>query len=86
MPDAPVTCEVDKGRRLARRYMAWLSFFFLLCVGLSIMYGVIWSPDPVTIASALSTASPVLTTVCGFFTTIVLGYLGVSVAEKILKK
>ncbi len=77
---------LDTGRRLARRRMAWLSFIFLLVLGTAIMVGLLVRTDPTLFAQALATASGVLTGLLTVFTTIVLGYLGVSVAESVLKR
>ena len=78
--------KLDLGRRLARRRMAWVSFGFLLVSGTLIIGGLVLRDDPTLLAQALATASGPLTGVLTVFTTVVLGYLGTSVAEKIFRK
>ena len=78
----PDTSSLDRGRRLARRWMAWLSFAFLFVTGCLIVYGVIISPARESVATALDTASAVMGSLTGFFTILICAYLGVSFADK----
>lgn len=78
--------DLDRKRRLARRRMAWISFLFLLVMSTLIVAGLTLSPRPVQVAEALKVASGAITGILTVFTTIVLGYLGVSLAEQVLKK
>jgi hypothetical protein len=78
--------KLEKGRRKARRSMAWFSFWFLVFSCTAILYKLLFGDDPTVIAAALVTASPVLTGMFTAFTLIVVGYLGVSVSERIFKK
>ena len=73
-------------RRIARRRMAWISFLFLLAFSTLIVAGLMLSPRPVQVAEGLEVASGAITGILTVFTTIVLGYLGVSLAEQVLKK
>lgn len=77
---------LDRGRRLARRRMAWLSFAFLVFFGLMTTYGLTFSPARESFAAALSVATVPVTGLLTVFTSIVLGYLGVSVVEQMFKK
>ena len=76
--------ELDQGRRLARRRMAWISFWFLIGASTAILAGILLGPA--TIPAAISTATTAIVGIYTVFTSIVLGYLGVSVAENIFKK
>lgn len=78
--------KLEKGRRKARRSMAWFSFWFLVFSCTAILYRLLFNDDPTLIAAALITVSPVLTGMFALFGSVILGYLGVSVAEKIFKK
>ena len=75
--------ELDRGRRMARRRMAWISFWFLIGISTAIMIGILWCGA--TVAAAISTATTAIVGIYTVFTSIVLGYLGVSVAENIFK-
>lgn len=81
-----MSAELDRGRRLARRRMAWASFLFLLVSGSLLMYGLVLGDSRESVAAAVSVASGVVTGLFTVFTTIVLGYLGVSVCERIFNK
>lgn len=75
--------NLDRGRRLARRRMAWISFWFLILVSTGIISGLLFGGPAV--ATAISVASTALVGIYTVFTSIILGYLGVSVAENIFK-
>ena len=74
--------KLDEGRRLSRRRMARISFLFMLLAAILIVGSVTLGPEPEKAAKAVSTASVVLVSIFGFFTSLVLGYLGASVFEK----
>jgi hypothetical protein len=78
--------KLEKGRRKARRSMAWFSFWFLVLSCTAILYRVLFNDDPTIMAAALITVAPVLTGMFALFGSVILGYLGVSVVEKIFKK
>ena len=78
--------QLDKGRRLARRRMAWMSFAFLVATGSLIVGSLTLREDPTLVASALATASGPLVGVLTVFVAIVLGYLGISGAERMFKR
>lgn len=65
--------------------MAWISFWFLILVSAIIVAGIIL-PGGSAVASAIATAMSAIVGIYTVFTSIVLGYLGVSVAENIFKK
>lgn len=75
---------LDHGRRLARRRMAWFSFWFLIALSTAIIAGIFTIGQP--FAAAISTATTAIVGIYTIFTSIVVGYLGVSVAENIFKK
>lgn len=77
--------DLDTGRRIARRRMAQISFGVLLAMFLAVVPTLLWSDDRVEIAKVLTSASPILIGLLTAFTTILMAYLGVSVAEKISK-
>jgi hypothetical protein len=77
--------QLDAGRRMARRRMAWWSFMFLLGASSAILGALLFGQSAV-VAAALSAAATVVVGIFTVFTSIVLGYLGVSVAENIFKK
>ena len=74
--------ELDIGRRKARRRMAWISFAFLIFVGVTVMFGLTGSPQ---FAESLNTAASPFIAIVTVFTTIILGYLGFSAMEQISK-
>lgn len=82
---AETPCPLDRGRRMARRRMAWISFWFLILVSSIIVAGVVL-PGGANVAAAIATAGTAIVGIYTVFTSIVLGYLGVSVAENIFKK
>lgn len=85
-PLGPTTGEkLEKGRRRARRFMAWLSFYYLIIVSTTLLYKLLFGNSP-EVASAILTAHPVITTAIAPFILILLGYLGVSVTEKIFAR
>lgn len=65
--------------------MAWISFWFLILVSAIIVAGIILLGGS-AVASAIATAMSAIVGIYTVFTSIVLGYLGVSVAENIFKK
>lgn len=72
-------CPLDKGRRLARRYMAWLSFVAMLALGGATWLGVMLGSD--IFAANLAAASPILLGLLWALAAIVGAYLGVSLTE-----
>jgi hypothetical protein len=81
-----VTLTLDKGRRLARRRMAWVSFSLMVVIALALFGALLISPERAAIATALNMVSTLLGTIMSLFTLIILGYLGISGAESILTK
>ncbi len=78
--------EYEEKRRLARRRMALVSFWFLIASGVAILAILLFHHQRAEVAQALQTASFVVGSLMAMPTAIVLGYLGVSVAEQIFKK
>lgn len=76
--------DLDRKRRLARRRMAWFSFWLLALYSTAILGGILWGGS--TVAAALATAITAVVGIYTVFTSIILGYLGVSVVENIFKK
>ena len=76
--------NLDLNRRLARRRMAWYSFWFLIIISAAIIAGIFTIGQP--FAAAISTATTAIVGIYTIFTSIIVGYLGVSVAENIFKK
>jgi hypothetical protein len=74
-----VTEDLDKGRRLARRRMGWLSFSALLIEAGVLMAGVFLG-GPI-FATNLAAAAPILTGLFWAQAAIVGAYLGVSLTE-----
>jgi hypothetical protein len=64
--------------------MAWCSFWFLIGASTLILTGIIVGPP--VVAASISTAMAAIVGIYTVFTSIILGYLGVSVAENIFKK
>lgn len=81
-----MSAELERGRRMARRHMAWYSFWLLFGSSALIVLALVFAQDREGVAAALDTARPLLTSMLTVFTTIVLGYFGASVTERILKK
>ena len=77
--------KLDKGRRLARRQFAYLSFCFLLFFAVMVTSSLLWSDDRKEVAEALTGAGGTIAGVISTFTLIVLAYLGVSLAEAMKK-
>jgi hypothetical protein len=71
--------DIEKGRRLARRRMGWLSFSALLIEAAVLLLGV-FIGGPV-FAANLKAASPVLMGIFWAQAAIVGAYLGVSLTE-----
>ena len=80
------TTDLDKGRRLARRWFAWLSFLFLFSFAVLVTCSLLWSDNRMDVAKALTAASGAITGVISTMTLIVLSYLGVSLVEAMKKK
>lgn len=78
--------DLDRRRRQARRRMAWVSFSLMVGTAVAILYGVVLSPERTDIADAIDVSSSVLNGLLTAFTTVVLGYLGVSVYERVAKR
>lgn len=66
--------------------MAWVSFSLMVGTAVAILYGVVLSPERTDIADAIDVSSSVLNGLLTAFTTVVLGYLGVSVYERVAKR
>lgn len=77
--------KLDKGRRLARRQFAYLSFCFLLFFAVMVTGTLLWSAERKDVAEALTAASGAITGVISTMTLIVLSYLGVSLVEAMKK-
>lgn len=86
MANSDEIAELDRGRRLARRYMGWGSFGFLMTSGILIVGKLLFMQDPTLFATALVTAQPVLASLFGVFTVITVGYLGFSAMENTFKR
>ena len=78
--------DLEQGRRLARRRLAIFSFWFLIATAGLIVLSLILSPAREEIAQALSIASVIIGGLLATFTSIVLGYLGVSMVERAFGK
>ena len=78
--------ELDKGRRLARRRVAYISFFWLMAVATCIFAMLLFGDERKDVATALSTSSALLGTIIGVFTTIILAYFAASATERVMKK
>lgn len=70
---------LDKGRRLARRRMAWISFAALLAEAAALLAGVFLG-GPI-FATNLTAAAPILTGLFWAQAALVGAYLGVSLTE-----
>jgi hypothetical protein len=77
--------ELDTGRRLARRQMAWISFWFLILASCGILAAILLG-NPIVATQAIPAATTAIVGIYTVFTSVILGYLGVSVAENIFKK
>lgn len=77
--------DTEKGRRLARRRMAGFAFTFLLLQGLIVTLAILLLDDRAAIAQALTVAWPILGGVQVAMVSIVLGYLGVSLTEQLMR-
>lgn len=77
---------MNKQRRLARRWMAWISFWVVILAALALIYGLVLSPARLDVATAVADASAVFNGVLTALTSIVLWYIGNSTAERIFKK
>lgn len=77
------TAELDKGRRLARRGMAWLSFTALLVEAGILMAGTFLAGP--LFAANLTAVAPILTGMFWAQAAIVGAYLGVSLTEALKK-
>ena len=75
--------ELDKGRRLARRGMAWLSFTALLVEAGVLMAGTFMAGP--LFAANLAAVAPILTGMFWAQAAIVGAYLGVSLTEALKK-
>lgn len=75
---------LDIGRRLARRRMATVSFGVLVVETASVTAFLLLSPHRTEVAAALGVAAPLITGMMSVHAAIVLGYMGVSVAEKVM--
>jgi len=75
--------ELDVGRRLERRRYARISFALIVANSIIITSVLLLSSDRQVVAEALATAAPLITGMLGVFTAVILGYLGVSAAERI---
>lgn len=78
--------KLDKGRRLARRQFAYLSFYFLLFFGVMVTSTLLWSSEREAVADALSGGLGAVAGIISTFTIIVLAYLGVSLKEHLASK
>jgi len=81
--DPGEAASLDKGRRLARRRMAYLSFFFLLFTGIVVVVSLVYDSEREAIAAALQGGLGAIAGIIATFTTIILFYLGVSLAERL---
>lgn len=81
-----MSSDLERGRRLARRRFAWISFGIIILITAAIMLGLLFHSDPVAFGQAVASVTGILTTILWVFTTLILGYLGVSVAEKIFTR
>ena len=77
---------LDEGRRKTRRSMAQVSFFILAVESGALWATLLVAPERGAVAMAFVSAWPVLVGTQGALLAIVLGYLGVSVVEKVLTK
>lgn len=75
--------ELDRGRRMARRRWARVSFFVLVAESMGLWGALMFSEARAGIAAAFLAAWPVLIGAQGTLAMIVVAYLGVSVAERI---
>lgn len=74
-------CPLDKGRRIARRYMAWVSFIGILLTSVAVWCGMIWGGELFRLN--LDAAYPLLVVLLWSKAAVVGAYLGVSVTEAI---
>lgn len=75
--------SLDRSRRLARRRMAGLSFALISIKGIAVYGALLFTESRHEVAQALVAAWPAMMSTQMILASIVLGYLGVSVAEKI---
>lgn len=75
--------DLDKGRRKARRYMAWVSFAGILGTSVAVWFGTIWGGEQFRLN--LTSATPLILGLLWSKAAIVGAYLGVSVLEAIQK-
>ena len=81
-----VSVDLEAGRRKTRRWIARISFACLVVFSTAILWGLVFSGDRAEIATSLSTAGAAVGTIFTFLTTIVLGYFGASLTERIKGK
>lgn len=77
---------LEYSRRLERRYYARISFGIIVLASLLIILALVFGEDKTQIAEALATASNIIGSLFGTLAIIVLGYMGVSVTERIHRK
>jgi len=75
--------KLDRGRRVARRQFAYVSFYFLLFFATSVTATLLWSGERKLVADALAGAFGTVAGIISTFTVIVGAYLGVSLVEAI---
>jgi amino acid permease len=66
--------------------MGRISFVFMLLSAGLIVYSVTLGSNPETVSKALATVETLLIWIFGFFTSLVMSYLGVSLWEQVGKK
>ena len=77
--------RLERGRRLARRRMAWASFIFMLGTATTVLGLLLFSPDRLNIAKALGESEGLIKTVYALTTVVIVGYLGISGVEGALR-
>lgn len=80
------TPSLEDGRRRSRRLWALASFLMLLVNNAVILWGLVFSPARESVATALEAGAVAYVGSTTVLASIVLGYLGVSVAERIWAK
>jgi hypothetical protein len=75
--------DLDKGRRKARRYMAWLSFLGLIGTSVAVWSGTMLGEEAFRLN--LTAATPLIVALLWCKAAVVGAYLGVSVTEAIQK-
>lgn len=74
------SAELDRGRRLARRRMAWWSFLSLF-LDMGLIFLAMFFGNPTGVATIFNAAAGIMGTIIAARVAIIMSYLGVSAFE-----